>query len=238
MKKALFFFMLAVIAICFSSCRIPEAPNENESGQITIPTGGIAQTQTEMPIDIAEITRYNVKEVLESISQPESYTWNATVAYSGVSGERTRSILIYKSGDNMRCDITEEGDVTDSIYKVGGFVYIVDNGTRRYNSFEDEGGANALVSIAEFSDVVSLSDIDITSAYQETRDGHNVIVALVSSQEYRLEEEYVISSENGIPLSIESNLGETTYTLTTVSLDTQTQISSSVFALPSYVDAP
>lgn len=146
------------------------APKKPEQ-TITLPDAPVAPVIEEPAAEpeenqFAEITRDNVQSVIKSLVSPSSYHQALTImTYASGGASRQQQADIYRSGNLLRADLTEESGVK-SILSDGETVYLWYEGDEQALSLALREGTTAeqLVGIPALSTLLQLEPSQIESA--------------------------------------------------------------------------
>ncbi len=144
---------------------------QTQQQSITLPEPSAAQPQEEEPAEaaepnlFAEVTRENVQAVLRSLARPSSYHQTLTVlTYAGESS-RQQQVDIWRSGDLLRADLTDENGVK-SILTDGESVYLWYDGDETALALPLREGVRAeeLIGIPTYETILAIDVAQIEGA--------------------------------------------------------------------------
>lgn len=176
-----------------------------------------------MPPEVTELpytlTGESFLQLLATYSPPEYLLWEVmtTVHLDGRTRSQWGSYL--RQGNDSICEVTAYGSTVKRVDKKDGIVTL----TLPQGSMEvpDNGNVQptAVMGMANISDMALLRPQDIKEARFDLLDGRQVIYVEFTYPEQLVTERYWVSTQFGLPLQVESRLGDQLiYSATTLTL--------------------
>lgn len=182
-----------------------------------------------------EVTPETVQAVIETLSRPESYYREVTVAtYRADGTEDALTSRVWVSGGWTRTETTLPGGETQVTLVGDGTVYRWYSGDREALSWPADDRSDDIEGqrILTYEDVLALAQENITAAGYEDRNGQSCVYVEASGGELGYVERYWVSVSTGLLVEAEMLEGERVfYRMTAGALDQAPGLEGR-FALP------
>ncbi len=181
--------------------------------------------------EYVRLTEEKALQLLSSVRVRENFYWEVETAVSLSSEVRTQLHKIYKSGDNVRIDTTEEGLDFTTVYKNGETV-TVNNTTDEVASFGDDTDFSytSIINIAALEQILASQKTVVNDIAIVEIEGMKYLYAEIPKDNINGIDKLFISLDHGVVLKASSSLNGVEYfSQSTVSFDSESIISEKAF---------
>ncbi|MDL2273520.1 hypothetical protein LJC34_03120 [Oscillospiraceae bacterium OttesenSCG-928-G22] len=202
------FFLTSALASKSPPIVLPPEPSPGASGG-TFGEGLPSNAPT--PPVFLELTRENVKSVVETMSRPAAYTARYSVTTFWTGGAKTRAYTVSARDGAVKIVYADAaGNPSEHFLYYEGRVYIWNEGSRLvYEGSADIVSSDDAVGIPTYESLLSTDDDDIRSAGYATHGGDAALLAETGDSDSEYRTLYYVSLESGLLLESQTYSGET-----------------------------
>ncbi len=178
-----------------------------------------------------KLTPDKALQLLSSVTVEENFYWEVKTTVTHSSDSRTQLHKIYKSGDSVRIDTSEEEIDFTTIYKDGNTI-TVNNTTDDVASFGDDTDFSytSIINIAALEQVLASNKTVVNDIAIVEMNDMKYLYTEIPKQDINGIDKLFISLDHGVVLNASSSLNGTEYfSQSTISFDSESIISDKAF---------